>query len=205
MAAGIAALIIIGLLVLSLWPRNNGTRPATADNKARSKKGTARKKPCVRETAAADESLDKEPEPPLPKKQRPREKLELADLIDRVDDGVVLINGLDPFGKAVSLGSGFVFDKSGLVATNFHVVSRVMKARVQFRDGSEVDVQGYRAYNPLRDLAILQLAERPEKLEALPLAGDDDPRQGSDVVAIGHPSGFKFTATPGIVSGVHTT
>src|SRR5262245_46108817 len=205
LAGGIAALVVVGLLAFSFWPKDKGKPPATADGKARSKKGTTGKKQRVRETAAADESADPESELPPPKKQRPSEKLELADLIDRVDDGVVLINGLDPFGKSVSLGSGFVFDKSGLVATNFHVVSHVTKARVQFRDGTEVDVNGYRAYNPLRDLAILQLAERPGKFEALPLAGDEDPRQGSDVVAIGHPSGFKFTATPGIVSGVYTT
>jgi S1-C subfamily serine protease/peroxiredoxin len=205
LTGGIAALVVAGLLAFSFWPKDKGHPPATADRKARSRRGTTGKKPRVREIAADDDSADKDAEPPAPKKQRPREKLDLADLIDRVDDGVVLINGLDPFGKSVSLGSGFVFDKSGLVATNFHVVSHVTKARVQFRDGAEVDVKGYRAYNPLRDLAILQLAERPDKLEALPLAGEDDPRQGSDVVAIGHPSGFKFTATPGIVSGVHTT
>jgi S1-C subfamily serine protease/peroxiredoxin len=206
LTGGIAALIVAGLLAFSFWPKDTGKAPATAHGKARSKKGTTGKKPRVRDTAADDEAADKGADPPrTPKRKRPREKLELADLIDRVDDGVVLINGLDPFGKTVSLGSGFVFDRSGLVATNFHVVSHVTRARVQFRDGTEVDVKGYRAYNPLRDLAILQLAERPDKLEALPLAGDEDPRQGSDVVAIGHPSGFKFTATPGIVSGVHTT
>jgi S1-C subfamily serine protease/peroxiredoxin len=208
LAGGIAALLVAGLLAFSFWPTDKGQPPKTADSKrsSKSQKGTSGKKSRVRETAAADEADDtKTDPPPPPKKQRPREKLELADLIDRVDDGVVLINGLDPFGKTVSLGSGFVFDKSGLVATNFHVVSRVTKARVQFRDGAEVDVKGYRAYNPLRDLAILQLAAKPDKLEALALAGDDDPRQGSDVVAIGHPSGFKFTATPGIVSAVHTT
>jgi S1-C subfamily serine protease/peroxiredoxin len=203
LAGGIAALVVVVLMAFSFWPKNKdkANAPATAERKARGKKGPTGKKQRVRETAAADD----EESPPPPKKQRPREKLDLADLIDRVDDGVVLINGLDPFGKSVSLGSGFVFDQSGLVATNFHVVSHVTKARVQFRDGAEVDVKGYRAYNPLRDLAILQLADRPEKLEALPLAGEEDPRQGSDVVAIGHPSGFKFTATPGIVSGVHTT
>lgn len=132
-------------------------------------------------------------------------KLPLADLIERVDDGVVLINGLDSFGKDVALGSGFVIDRSGLVATNFHVVAHATKARVQFRDGTAVEVKGYRAYNPHRDIAILELAERPEKLEFLPLAGDDNPRQGADVIAIGHPSGFKFTTTTGIVSAVHTT
>jgi thiol-disulfide isomerase/thioredoxin len=137
--------------------------------------------------------------------KQPREKLSKADLIERLDDGVVLITGRDPFGRDMSLGSGFVIDKSGLVATNYHVVSRSTKAQVQFRDGRKVDVKGYRAYNPARDLAILELADPPDELEVLVLAGDANPRQGQEIIAIGHPSGFRFTTTTGIVSGVHTT
>jgi peroxiredoxin len=134
-----------------------------------------------------------------------QEKLSLADLIERLDDGVVLVNGLDPFGKEVALGSGFIIDRSGLVATNYHVVSSSAKAYVRFRDGKKVDVAGYRAYDPSRDLAILELSEPPKNLEVLKLAGPESPRQGSEVIAIGHPRGFKFTTTTGIVSGVYTT
>ena len=204
LVAGVMAGLAAAAVALTFWPTSKAKE--TVASKTKTKQAVATKSASGKNKKAVEAPSD---EPELHKPQtaalEKRDKLDLADLIDRVDDGVVLISGLDAFGKAVTLGSGFIIDKSGLVATNFHVVSKAIKVRVQFRDASEVDVKGYRAYNPLRDLAILELAEMPDKLEALRLAGDEDPRQGSDVVAIGHPSGFKFTSTPGIVSGVHMT
>ena len=206
---GLVGGCLLGVVVLAIawtnWPRpraKQNTVGAAKGNKAVAGKSTVGKKKKKEIEVAADEPESRQRHAAS---QENLTRLELADLIDRVDDGVVLITGLDSFGKPLTLGSGFIIDKSGLVATNFHVVSKATRIRVQFRDAIEVDVKGYRAYNPLRDLAILELAERPDKLEALVLAGDEDPRQGADVVAIGHPSGFKFTSTPGIVSGVHTT
>src|SRR5690606_27043253 len=89
--------------------------------------------------------------------------------------------------------------------TNYHVVSAAAKASVQFRDGEKFPVKGYRAYDPSADLAILELEKKPAKIEPLRLAETEELRQGSEVIAIGHPQGFKFTTTTGIVSGVYRT
>jgi S1-C subfamily serine protease/thiol-disulfide isomerase/thioredoxin len=127
----------------------------------------------------------------------------VAQIIERVEHGIVLITVRNAAGQEVALGTGFVIDASGLVATNYHVMSGANTAYVQFRDGEKVEVRGYRAMDANRDLAVLELAKKPARMQVLKLYGAGNPPQGSDVLAIGHPSGFKFTVTTGIVSAVH--
>jgi hypothetical protein len=134
-----------------------------------------------------------------------RKVLPLADLIERIDDGVVMISVKDARGQELGFGTGFVVDASGLVATNFHVLEDGDRATAQFRDGSRINIIGLRAWDVKRDLAIVQLAQPPANLEVLELGQAATPRQGTDVIAIGHPRGFQFTTTTGIVSAVHTT
>lgn len=190
MMGGVVAALALAIAAWVFWPQSG--KPVA--------KGRAAKP-----SPAEDDVEVAETPAPRPRRAPNGGKLSLADLIEQLDDGVVLIVGYDSFGSEVALGSGFVIDKAGLVATNYHVVSSAAKASIQFRDGQKVEVKGYRAYAPDRDLAILEMAERPRKLEVLSLAGDENPRQGSDVIAIGHPSGFKFTTTTGIVSGIYET
>jgi S1-C subfamily serine protease len=83
-------------------------------------------------------------------------KLGLGDLINRANQGVVLINIENRSGQKVAFGSGFLIDDKGLVATNFHVVAQAAKARVvfEFKDGNTAGVKCMRAYDKKRDLAI---------------------------------------------------
>ncbi len=142
--------------------------------------------------------------PPVPS-GRVTVNASVADIIDSVEDGVVLITTYNSAGKELGLGSGFVVDATGLVGTNFHVIADCYSAKVQFRDGSKCDVAGVRAHDRSRDLAILQLRNQPPKIHVLPMRTDQNPRTGCEVIAIGHPRGFQFTVTTGIVSAVHTT
>ena len=78
-------------------------------------------------------------------------------------------------------------------------------AEAEFRDGTRVPISGYRAHDERRDIAIVQLETPPADLEPLDFATTADVRQGSSVVAVGHPRGLRFTATEGIVSAIHKT
>jgi thiol-disulfide isomerase/thioredoxin len=138
-------------------------------------------------------------------KAKPAEKLSLRELIERAEQSVVQITVLSANGEPLGLGSGFVIDAKGYVATNFHVTRLAAKALVQFRDGGKFDVKGYRALDREGDIAILELAKLPPKLKALPLGAKVFPRQGDAVIAIGHPQGLSFTVTTGIVSAVRKT
>ncbi|HXG06774.1 MAG TPA: trypsin-like peptidase domain-containing protein [Nitrososphaera sp.] len=127
--------------------------------------------------------------------------LSLPDLFDKTHSSVVQVTtGAD----AGRLGSGFVFDESGHIITNYHVISSGGPYDVTFSDGTI-----YRARlvgsDPYSDLAVLavSLDDVPEgKLVPLVLADSDKIRVGEQVVAIGNPFGLSGTMTTGIVSGL---
>ncbi|MDF2670960.1 MAG: peptidase, partial [Paenibacillus sp.] len=101
--------------------------------------------------------------------------------------------------QSAGLGSGFIFDKTGYVLTNQHVVDGATEI--------EVEVQGYSKpfkaklmgseYN--LDLAVLKIEDSKE-FPYLPLGSSDDIRVGDWVVAIGNPYGFDHTVTVGVLS-----
>ncbi len=120
-----------------------------------------------------------------------------------IEGSVVMISTYDRDGNDLGFGSGFVIDATGLIATNFHVIDGASAARAKFRDGQGIEIKGCRAYDELRDLAILELTESDRQLEVLPLHSFDHVIQGEDVIAVGHPQGFEFVTTTGTVSAIH--
>lgn len=97
-------------------------------------------------------------------------------------------------------GSGFIFDESGYVLTNRHVVHGANEVVVTLRNGREytAEVVGMDAST---DVAVLKI--EPRRGERFPTveAGDSDRLQVGDwVLALGNPLGLDFTVTAGIVS-----
>lgn len=123
-------------------------------------------------------------------------------VIDRVGPAIVLIKTFDSAGNEFAFGSGFLIDNTGRVATNFHVIESAYRAVAQFKDGKQVDITGYWVADKSHDLAVLQLQQAPAGIPPLALATGSDPQQGDEVIAIGHPKGFNFSVTTGIVSAV---
>jgi hypothetical protein len=99
-----------------------------------------------------------------------------------------------------SLGSGFVVDKGGLVATNLHVVAGYSKALVVLHDRREYPVIDIYNADPKRDIAILRIEAKG--LTPLTLGDSDRVRAGETVVAIGHPLGLTDTVSSGLVGAV---
>lgn len=67
----------------------------------------------------------------------------------------LLVDPLKPR-KVVSLGSGFIVDKSGLIVTNYHVIANAKEIHVKFSDNStaKATVLGK---DPKTDLAVLKV------------------------------------------------
>lgn len=127
--------------------------------------------------------------------------LSLPDLFDKSHGSVVQVTSGVGTGR---LGSGFVFDESGHIITNYHVISPGGPYDVTFSDGTI-----YRARlvgsDPYSDLAVLAVSSKDvpkDKLVPLALADSDKIRVGDQVVAIGNPFGLSGTMTTGIVSGL---
>jgi S1-C subfamily serine protease len=104
-------------------------------------------------------------------------------------------------GAQTGQGSGFVYDDSGHVVTNEHVVRGANTVLVRFHDGSwrDATVRGTDVYT---DLAVLDVGDVPATVDPLPVA-DENPVTGQRVAALGSPLGLEGSITSGIVSGVN--
>ncbi|MCA9177390.1 MAG: trypsin-like peptidase domain-containing protein [Planctomycetales bacterium] len=127
--------------------------------------------------------------------------LSAGEIFDRAASGVVRVEAMTDGGKAINFGSGFIVDAKGWVATNWHVISAASRAKLHLRGGKELEVAGILAHDEGHDLAIVAVKSPPDSLMPMSLA-TAEPKQGDAVWAIGHPKGFNFTITEGIVSGV---
>lgn len=101
---------------------------------------------------------------------------------------------------SAGLGSGVVFDESGLVLTNAHVVGDDDQVVVRQADGSSVDGEVLGA-DPSTDVAVVQI-DSDAVLGTACLALGEEVRVGQIAVAIGSPFGLDQTVTSGIVSAV---
>ena len=138
----------------------------------------------------------------------------LPKLFDRVKNSVVQItvSGEDP--RSSALGSGFIFDTSGHIITNDHVVrnrsfndtntnnTNTNNVTVTFLDESSFKAKIVGS-DPFSDLAVLQI-ENPENQSMIPLvlSNSSDVKIGEHVIAIGNPFGLSGSMTEGIVSGL---
>jgi S1-C subfamily serine protease len=99
-------------------------------------------------------------------------------------------------------GTGFVWDASGHIVTNFHVIQGANGARVTLADQSTYDAQLVGAFAD-RDLAVLRIEAPKEKLPPIALGSSRDLQVGQRVYAIGNPFGLDQTLTTGIVSALN--
>jgi len=96
-----------------------------------------------------------------------------------------------------SLGSGVVYDGTGHIVTNHHVVEGATQISVQLRDGR---VAPARLVGSDRDTDLAVLSVGLERLPRIALGRSDRLRVGEPVLAIGNPLGLGQTVTQGIVS-----
>jgi len=103
------------------------------------------------------------------------------------------------------LGTGFVVDASGIVATNLHVIAGETELVAVFADKRQLPVVEVVAYSERHDLALLRVRVPGSKpLVALPIGDSDLLRPGDPVVAIGDPLGLEDTVSNGLVSAIRT-
>lgn len=112
---------------------------------------------------------------------------------------LVVISHYGRDGKVDGVGSGFVIDAKGLIATSFHVIGEARPIKVAFPDGKERTVTEVYAWDRKMDLAILKVDA--EGLTPLPLGDSDVLKQGASVVALGNPQGLEYSVVQGVVSG----
>jgi len=102
--------------------------------------------------------------------------------------------------KAVSMGSGFIIDKSGYIVTNNHVVEDATKISVKLKDGREFTAKLIGTDKPT-DIALLKI-DGGGALPTVEFGDDRQARVGDWVIAVGNPFGLSNTVTAGIISSI---
>jgi S1-C subfamily serine protease len=98
-------------------------------------------------------------------------------------------------------GTGFVWDPSGLIVTNFHVVYGANKITITLQSGNSYEAEVVGA-SPEKDIALLKIDAPDEDLVALPLGDSSTLAVGRKVLAIGNPFALDTTLTVGVVSAL---
>jgi S1-C subfamily serine protease len=107
------------------------------------------------------------------------------------------------------VGSGFVLNGEGEIATNAHVVTtgegdairRAREVYVEFADGNQVEAKIVGA-DPNADIALLRIDPSGLKLRPLPLGESASVEVGEPVAAIGSPFGEKQSLSVGVISAI---
>jgi serine protease DegQ len=117
----------------------------------------------------------------------------IPDIVDRVEPSVVAVE------TDSGEGSGVIWDDTGVIVTNHHVVAGANRVRVALASGARLPAR-LLATDQRSDVAVLRV-ER----EGLPAARFEPslPRVGELAIAMGNPAGFEQSVTAGIVSGLH--
>jgi len=119
--------------------------------------------------------------------------------------GLGSLLGGDSGGSDAGVGSGFVLDETGEIATNAHVVAqestlkRAREVYVEFADGNRVKATIV-GDDPNADVALLRVAPRGLTLRPLPLGDSTKAQVGEPVVAIGSPFGERQSLSVGVIS-----
>ena len=155
-------------------------------------------------------SQEAAPRPVSARSTLTEEELSVTALFEKASPSVVYITSLavrrDFFRLNVmeiprGTGSGFVWDRTGNIVTNFHVIADADRAEVTLADGRtwKASLVGIARE---KDLAVLRIEAPTSALRPIEIGSSHDLRVGQTVLAIGNPFGFDQTLTTGIVSAL---
>jgi len=99
-------------------------------------------------------------------------------------------------------GSGFIWDTTGNVITNFHVIQNADAAQVTLADQSNWRARVV-GVAPDKDLAVLRIDAPANRLHPIPIGVSKDLQVGQKVFAIGNPFGLDQTLTTGVISALN--
>jgi len=142
-------------------------------------------------------------------------RAQYEDLIAQVKPAVVLIQVSHVLGGR-GHGSGFVYDPSGFILTNHHVVEGAAQITVRLQDGRTfparvVDYVRRAEYScppqvaRMVDAAVLKIDATD--LKAIPLGDSASLRQGQELLVLGYPGGVgteEVSVTRGIVGALRS-
>ncbi len=99
-------------------------------------------------------------------------------------------------------GTGFIWDKSGYIVTNYHVIANASSLTVTLYNHKSYPARIIGA-EPKKDIAVLKIDAPAKELTPIPLPEDSyEIAVGQKALVIGNPYGFDHTLTTGIISAI---
>jgi S1-C subfamily serine protease len=125
------------------------------------------------------------------------------DFVSQISNPRITINN-EPTNMVTETGagSGFVYDTSGKIVTNNHVIEDTTELMITLANGNRYSAKVIGA-DPINDLAVVQIDEvalKEEHLVPIPIADPSSLRIGEPVVAIGSPYFYTNSLSEGIIS-----
>ena len=159
---------------------------------------------------AVAQNKDVGPRPITPRGELAADEKSTIDLFERSRDSVVYITTRsrvrdfwtrNVYSVPRGTGSGFIWDETGHIITNYHVIEGASEALIKLADGREFKASLVGA-SQSHDLAVLRIKIPTKRPAPIPLGTSHDLRVGQKVLAIGNPFGLDWTLTTGIVSAL---
>jgi len=100
------------------------------------------------------------------------------------------------------VGTGFILDQTGLIATNLHVIEGESAIKVKlYKDQGEYQVTSIVGVDRGHDLALMRIKPR-QKLQTVHLGDSSVVSAGDKIYAIGNPLGMDYSISDGLISQV---
>lgn len=156
------------------------------------------------------DGADAAPRPVTPRSELAADERATIDLFEKSKDSVVFITtraqvqdfwSRNIFSVQRGTGSGFIWDESGHIITNYHVLQNASEAIVRLSNGKDYPA-ALIGTSPIHDIAVLKIKVSQKLSPPLPIGTSHDLKVGQKVFAIGNPFGFDWSLTNGIVSAL---
>ena len=127
----------------------------------------------------------------------PRVRMSAKEIVDQSSPAVVRIEAGDS-----KVGTGFIVDPRGVIATNLHVIEGESEIKIRTHDGAQYPVTAIMAMDKDHDLALVRIY--PKRLLPKVRLGDSNlVSAGDKIYAIGNPLGvFDYSVSDGLISQV---
>jgi S1-C subfamily serine protease len=118
---------------------------------------------------------------------------------------VVTIYINDKDGQQIATASGFIIEANGIIATNYHVVSKWYESwgntiLFKMENGAFYPAETIISVDQNNDIALVKVDGK--ELPTVKLATEYKPKQGESIVVIGSPLGLETTISDGIISSL---
>ena len=101
----------------------------------------------------------------------------------------------------MSLGAGFIYDSSGHIVTNSHVVKDAQSIRVRLWNGDEYNAEVIGA-DPQSDIAVIKIDPRGNELPVANLGDSEELNVGQFAIAVGSPHSLEGSLSFGHITAL---